>query len=521
MIDSSKNYSPEEAIQILFTNFSKSVEDTQAIIAMDADKDETIAAYLTQNESEEALKHASSSIRNILDRLTKELITGSGPVSFFDTDVNRLIFIKLKNIILSIALKLNGSVDNALPYAYLTAEKVNNIIEGREVELSIPLIKIITNEEEQKNIREHFFELRSSEGHFQFKIVVIGENAVGKTSLILRHAEHRFKENYLPTLGVSITTNSFELPLRKARVNFSTWDFGGQQYFRRVRLSYYAGAQACLIVFDLTNRSSFDSISKWNEELKKLAGDIPTILVGNKNDLVDERAVSEQEITEFVNQNGFTFFETSALTGANVEDIFNLLAYKLVDSEARKVESAQLDSVKDELVSIVKDHGGNLRFGVIRSKPYFDPILQVFLDLDRNPKMESTEFSKSYEFNFNLNLVTFEVTSREYFYKQIELLKDLDGVLGIIDARRISSPDDLAIYTQFLKLLYRGAKENYTGSIGILCEKEKYSEMLAVLDISEVLRNQKKTVFFYNLTDNYMLEIMDNLHMFFESYSLL
>ncbi len=108
--------------------------------------------------------------------------------------------------------------------------------------------------------------------------------------------------------------------------------------------------------------------------------------------------------------------------------------------------------------------------------------------------------------------------------QQIELLKDLDGVLGFIDARKLKNPDEMLKFAQFLKLLYQSAKkETFTGSIGILCEKEKYSDFLSKLDLSSVLgasQNARKSVFFYNLTDNYLLEIMDNLHMLFQALDI-
>jgi small GTP-binding protein len=525
VIASSKNHSIEESIKILFTNFVRSVTDTQAIVAIDTEKDATIASQVQEGDSDSSLKAVSGSIRNVLDRLTKELITSSGPVSFFDTDQSRLIFIKVKNVVLSVALKPDGSVDAALPYAYLTAEKVHNIMEGRDVELDIPLIKVITDEEEQKMLRDHFFELRSSSGNFSFKIIVIGDQNVGKTSLILRHAENKFKENYLPTLGVSITTNSIDLPLRKAKVNFSIWDFGGQQYFRRVRLSYYAGCQACFIVFDITNKDSFDNIMKWDEERKRFAGgDIPTILLANKSDLAAKRVVPEKDIVEFANAHGFTYFETSALTGSNVPDAFNLLAYKLVDHEAKKVEDKELQGLKEEIKEGIIGIGGNLKFGLVKTKSLFDPVLQVFLELDRAPGLQTSSAAKTYTFNFGLSLVAVEISEKEYFFKQIELLKDLDGVIGFIDARKLKGPDEMLKFAQFLKLLYQSAKKDtFTGSIGILCEKEKYSELLSKLDLSSVLgasQNARKSVFFYNLTDNYLLEIMDNLHMLFQALDI-
>ncbi|MBD3185521.1 GTP-binding protein [Candidatus Bathyarchaeota archaeon] len=526
MIHSSDECSKDEAMKVLFENFTDTLDDTSAILVMDAEKETILASHLSEGESEESLKIASTSIKRILDRLTKELITGSGPVSFFDTDKNRLMFIKIKDMILSIVLKLDGSLDKTLPYAYLTAEKVGNIMEGRPVELDIPLIKIITDEEEQRSIRNHFFELRSSKGVFTFKLIIIGEQNVGKTSLILRHAEDKFKENYLPTLGVSITTSSVELPLRRATVNFSTWDFGGQSYFRRVRLSYYAGAQACLIVFDLTNRESFESVMKWHEEKKKLSGDIITILLGNKSDLVGERVITLDEAHDLAKQLGCSYFETSALTGANVGDVFNLLAYKLVDIEAKKVEKNELEELKSALEDCSQYRGEKVRFGLISNRKYFSPILQVFLDLDSSPGINSLDQEiKEYDFDYDFSLVTTEIIHKEFFAKQLQILKELNGLVGIYDARRDESIEDTSDFARFLKLVMQNAsKEDFSASIGILCEKDDYSLYLNALDVSDILKrsqNANKSIFFYNLSKNYLLEILDNLKMFFTSYSLM
>ncbi|MFX0098102.1 MAG: Rab family GTPase [Candidatus Hodarchaeota archaeon] len=524
MQNSSENYSREEAIQILFENFAKAIPDTSAIVAI-SKSNTTIASFLAEGESKDSLEAVSAHLKRVMDRLTRELISGSGPVSFFDTDRNRLIFIRIKEVILAIALKIDGSVDGTLPYAYLTAEKVGHIMEGRPVELHIPLIKIITDEEEQNRVRDHFFELRGAGGTFMFKLIILGDGEVGKTSLIMRHSEDKFKENYLPTLGVSITANSVPLPLRNATVNFSSWDFGGQAYFRRVRLSYYAGAQACLIVFDLTNKKSFENVMKWDAEKKKLAGNIITILVGNKNDLVDQREVTQEDITNFANKHGFTFFETSALTGANVKDVFNLLAYRLVDMEAKKVETKELEELKEELQSIVDEREHVIQFGLIRNKHMFTPILQVFLEMDSNPVIKKGDLVSMYQFKPGIILSSTDLTEKEYFPMQIDKTKDLDGIFGVFDTRVKNIEINIDAFSKFLRILYHhSTNAAFTGSIGILCDKDKYSDYLKKLDISDVLKipqNSKKSIFFYNLSENYLIEIIDNLKMFLTSFSLL
>ena len=116
-------------------------------------------------------------------------------------------------------------------------------------------------------------------------------------------------------------------------MKFAIWDFGGQEYLRRVRQNYYYGAKACFLVFDLTNHKSFKDLAVWEKEKDELTNSVTTIILGNKADLVDKRVVTREEVLEFANSRGYSYLETSALTGSNVNDAFNLIAYKVIESE--------------------------------------------------------------------------------------------------------------------------------------------------------------------------------------------
>ena len=163
-----------------------------------------------------------------------------------------------------------------------------------------------------------------SKGKIFLKAVVIGDGGVGKTSLIIRHVDKKFDESYKPTLGFDISLKT--VPLEKSSAELLIWDIGGQAIFKEIRESYLEGSHCCLLVFDLTKKESFNNIENWLNELKRFAGEIPFILIGNKNDLKDERIVSKDEMEAKVKKIGaLTYYETSAKSGKGVNEAFKKL----------------------------------------------------------------------------------------------------------------------------------------------------------------------------------------------------
>jgi small GTP-binding protein len=171
-----------------------------------------------------------------------------------------------------------------------------------------------------------------NEAEFVFKIVAVGSGGVGKTSLIRRFALNKFGTNYVMTLGVDFTTK--ELTVFDKFVKIVCVDTAGQEYYGRIRPSYYSGATAAFIVFDLTNKNSFESLPKWISELRQYLPTIPIAIVGNKLDLAREnnvaRRIDESEAMEFSKQNDMAYFETSAKEGDGVDHIFLHLSEKVL-----------------------------------------------------------------------------------------------------------------------------------------------------------------------------------------------
>jgi small GTP-binding protein len=167
-----------------------------------------------------------------------------------------------------------------------------------------------------------------------YKIAVVGNGGVGKTSMVLRYCENAFKENYIMTIGSNFSTKTVDLPeYPNFQVKLQIWDLAGQKHFSFVRPPFYRGATGVVYVFDLTRRSSFADLNDWKNEVEKVIGQKASILVGNKIDLASEgtREVSTQDGEALKAELGAKkYFETSAKEGDSVEDVFKELTVEIL-----------------------------------------------------------------------------------------------------------------------------------------------------------------------------------------------
>ena len=154
------------------------------------------------------------------------------------------------------------------------------------------------------------------------KVVVAGDGAVGKTSLIRRYCEGKFEHARVTTIGVDFQTQTVELPERT--VKLSIWDMAGQDRFAVVRAGFYRGSRAAALVYDVTDPQTLADLARWKEEVLTAVQVQPFLVVGNKVDL--ERVVSEAEGKAFADSIGAYYLETSALTGSGVPWLFQGLA---------------------------------------------------------------------------------------------------------------------------------------------------------------------------------------------------
>ncbi|MBN1214926.1 MAG: GTP-binding protein [Candidatus Lokiarchaeota archaeon] len=166
----------------------------------------------------------------------------------------------------------------------------------------------------------------SEKKSFIYKICIVGDGGVGKTSLVLRYCEDAFKDNYIMTIGSNFSTKSVVLPeYPNYDIKLQLWDLAGQKHFSFVRPPFYRGATGIIYVYDLTRRSSFASMANWKEEVEKVIGLKSSIIVGNKLDLADDnhREIGAQDGEALkAEMNALSYYETSAKDGINVESIF-------------------------------------------------------------------------------------------------------------------------------------------------------------------------------------------------------
>lgn len=163
---------------------------------------------------------------------------------------------------------------------------------------------------------------------FMFKLLIVGESGVGKTCMLLQYADSVFEENFLSTIGVDFKVKLIDVDDKKVKLQI--WDSAGQDRFRNITASYYRNSSGMIIVYDVTNHSTFDKISDWVEEVRRFAPDVPLLLVGNKCDLDDKRQVTFEEGKELSEKLHTFFFETSAKTAYNINKIFDELSRELI-----------------------------------------------------------------------------------------------------------------------------------------------------------------------------------------------
>lgn len=168
---------------------------------------------------------------------------------------------------------------------------------------------------------------------FVFKIVILGDAAVGKTSLINQYIEQSFEEDYKPTLGANIIRKDVFVDEINASVRLIMWDLAGQEKYNVIRSMYFQGCVGALLVYDVTRHNTFETInSKWLKDFKKyVKKEGIYILIGNKIDLKDQKVVSTEDGESFSKEiNASDFIETSAKYGENVEKAFSNLVYQIL-----------------------------------------------------------------------------------------------------------------------------------------------------------------------------------------------
>ena len=189
-----------------------------------------------------------------------------------------------------------------------------------------------------------------------YKVIIIGDTAVGKSNILSRYVKDEFSSNSKSTVGVELGIKFLKIKNTKTKIQI--WDTAGQERYRAITSSYFKGSNGCFIVYDITNEASFNNIENWYEQIQKeTSKDIPILLVGNKCDLEDERKVPIEKGKEKAQNLNCAFFETSALKKINIDKIFEELVNNIYEKTGgnKNDDDINVELVKDDKAVNLKE----------------------------------------------------------------------------------------------------------------------------------------------------------------------
>lgn len=194
--------------------------------------------------------------------------------------------------------------------------------------------------------------MKEEDVEIAIKVVVVGNGAVGKSSMIQRYCKGVFTNDYKKTIGVDFLERQIEVDGEDVRLML--WDTAGQEEFDAITKAYYRGAQACVLVFSTVDRDSFKAVESWKSKVEKECGTIHIALVQNKIDLMDDAVVTREEADDLAKRLRLRFYRTSVKEDCNVSDVFQYLARKYIDqlnepevtvSKVEPTANSQINSV--------------------------------------------------------------------------------------------------------------------------------------------------------------------------------
>ena len=168
---------------------------------------------------------------------------------------------------------------------------------------------------------------------YHFKVLLIGDSSVGKTSVLLRYVEDKFNAEFQTTIGVDFKVSTFNMNGKSIKLQL--WDTAGQDRFKNIVASYYRGAHGILLMYDITNQTSYQNVQRWYDEAQNyLQKSVPKLLIGNKADLAGQRTVRMEEAKNLSDRLGIDYVETSAKNNTNVKIAFETLTRSILNSVA-------------------------------------------------------------------------------------------------------------------------------------------------------------------------------------------
>ncbi|MFX1418613.1 MAG: GTP-binding protein [Promethearchaeota archaeon] len=311
-------------IEQLLGNLLNEVNNLLAALVVDLDG-LIIARCSVEGFDEELIGAIMAILDETISKIKRyaETSFGSGK---FDTNEFQLFYMELGSTTPAIFVLVAdhySDIDQFIPYTYIIAEKISLLLNNYQTPIVVPKLDnnsdlILPAEEDDKNNVK--------------KILLIGPKAVGKTTLSKIYCNAKFKGNgvYRPTLGISINEKHLQIS-RSFNLTLYIFDLSGLKSFVKVRKFYYKYSNAVLIIFDYAKESTFNDLTGWIEESRHFISNerIPLIIVGNKVDKVQNRDDIRFKAQKLAEQYNFPFFETSAITGEGIDELFTYLISNL------------------------------------------------------------------------------------------------------------------------------------------------------------------------------------------------
>uniref|UniRef100_U5EXH4 Ras-related protein Rab-35 n=1 Tax=Corethrella appendiculata TaxID=1370023 RepID=U5EXH4_9DIPT len=186
-----------------------------------------------------------------------------------------------------------------------------------------------------------------------FKLLIIGDSGVGKSSLLIRFSDNTFSGSYITTIGVDFKIRT--VVINGERVKLQIWDTAGQERFRTITNTYYRGTHGVIVVYDVTNGESFANVKRWLQEIESNCDVVNKVLVGNKNDDPQHKVVITEDAQRFANQMDIQLFETSAKDNINVEEMFLSITEQVL--RHKKLTQKQIQSEQNnDVVNLRKSN---------------------------------------------------------------------------------------------------------------------------------------------------------------------
>ena len=285
-----------------------------------------IAKQSIRGFDEEIIGTIMSILDQTINRIRKYAETSFG-CGTFSTNEFQLCFVELSKVTPAIFVLIGdpySNIDQIIPYAYLTAEKISLVLNNQESISKIPKL----NENGQLIFKPKNKTLYNKNN--QSKIVVVGPESAGKSALVRMYCMGTYDETYKPTIGISIIEKKLQIS-KNYNLLLYLLDLGGIKSFAKVRKYYYNYSNAVLILFDYSRIDTFNNIIDWIKETHQFIKDksIPIVLIGNKIDLAMDREEVRTRANNLAEEYDFPFFETSALTGEGIDEVFSYLISNL------------------------------------------------------------------------------------------------------------------------------------------------------------------------------------------------